>query len=43
MGDAEALRADAVPLEADARQARVMLGQKGLTQSLEANAGDFVG
>ena len=50
VGDAEVLRvdavppeADAVPTEADAGRARVMLGQKGLTQSLEANVGVFVG
>ena len=43
VGDAEALEVDAVPPEADARRARVTLGQKGLTQPLEADAGVFVG
>ena len=47
VGDAEALRADTVPSEADTRRARVtlgqMLGQKGLTRSLEADVGVFVG
>jgi len=43
VGDVEVLRADTVPPEANAGRARVMLGQKGLTQSLEADAGVFVG
>ena len=43
VGDAEALRVDAVPLEADAERARVTLGQKGLTQSLEGDTGFFMG
>ena len=43
MGDAEGQRIDAVPPEADAGRARVTLGQKRPTQSLEADAGVFVG
>ena len=43
VGDEEALRADAMPPKADAGRARVMMGQKGLKQSLEADAGVFVG
>ena len=38
----EALRANAVPPKADVGRAMVMLGQKGLTQSLEANPRAFV-
>ena len=43
VGDAAGQRVDAVPPEVDAGRARLTLGQKGLTQSLEANVGDFVG
>ena len=41
--DAEALEADAVPPEVDTMVIGLTLGQEGLTQSLEADIGVFVG
>lgn len=43
MGDAEALEVDTVPPKVDARVIGLTLGQEGLTQSIEADVGVFVG